>query len=74
MKGADNKLNGTHRKLRGKIVEKFGTIEEFAKAIKCSRQIVSGKLNDKVGMSRSDMEVWRVALDIPESQVYEYFF
>lgn len=73
-KGADKNLKDSSRKLRGRIVEKFGTTGAFAKAIKCSRQSVYNKLNHTTDMSRNDMEVWMKALEIPQSEVCEYFF
>lgn len=72
-KGADT-LSDSYRKLRGRIIEKYGTTGKFAEAIKCSRGTVSSKLNKKTDMSRKDMEIWLKALDIPEEKVHEYFW
>lgn len=72
-KGADT-LRDSYRKLRGRIVEKYGTTGKFAEAIKCSRTTVSSKLNKKTDMSKNDIDIWLKALDIPEEKVYEYFW
>jgi len=72
--GDDTNLNDSFRKLRGKILEKYGNAGKFADEIGCSRQMVSRKLNNKSDMSRTDILLWLKKLDIPESEVHEYFF
>lgn len=64
----------TYAKLRGRIIEKFGTIEAFAKAIGRSTVSVSRKLNGKAGFSQADMDLWAGALDFGPSEYGEYFF
>lgn len=64
----------SYRKLRGRIVEKFVTITEFARHIGASKVSVSYKLNNRIGFSKRDIEVWSEALDIPLEQYGEYFF
>lgn len=63
-----------YSKLRGKIVEKYGSQTEFAKAMQCSERTLSLKLNGNV-MWRQD-EICRAieALNLSESDIHDYFF
>ena len=45
-------------KLKGRILEKFGTQESFAKAIGVSRVTVNSKINNNVQFTQSDVERW----------------
>lgn len=63
-----------HAKLRGKIVEKYGSQKTFAEALGISENWVSLKLNDKSPLSKADMETWAAALEIPGNEFYDYFF
>lgn len=63
-----------YSKLRGRIVEKFGTIERFTQKLDISSVSVYKKLNNKAGFSRQDMITWGNLLDIPEEQYTLYFF
>lgn len=61
-------------KLRGKIVEKYGTCGEFAKAIGVSRNTVSYKLNDRVMITLPDLVEWSDKLGITASEIGDYFY
>lgn len=63
-----------HQKLRARIVEKYGTCSNFAKALNCSKQSVSGFLNNKHGIPAKTLERWAAALDIPVKDYGIYFF
>lgn len=63
-----------HSKLRGRIVEKFGTISAFTEALGSSMVTVSAKLNNKSGFSRGDIERWSELLEIPFAEIGLYFF
>lgn len=63
-----------YRKLRGLIVEKYGTISEFSKHVSVSGVQVSKKLNGVSGFSQSDIIEWAGLLDIELSDVGLYFF
>lgn len=63
-----------HAKLRGRIVEKYGNQKAFAEALNISENWVSIKLNDKSPFSKADMETWAAALEIPGTEIYDYFF
>lgn len=63
-----------YRKLRGRIVEKFGCIRNFSKEVGLSTVNISRKLNGKSGFSQSDMDAWAKLLDIELSEYGVYFF
>lgn len=63
-----------YRKLRGRIVEKFKTQEEFAKVIGMSNVGVNLKLNGARGFSQKDIEKWADALEIKKEDFLDYFF
>ncbi len=64
----------TYNKLRGRIVEKFGSQDKFAEAINLSRNSVSKKMNCQSGFSQNDIVVWSALLDIEPIEYGEYFF
>lgn len=61
-------------KLRGRIVEIFGTQQEFAKEMQLSEHTLSKKLANKVGWKQKEIvkaiELLKLSLD----DVKEYFF
>lgn len=61
-------------KLRGRIVEKYKTQTAFANAIGMLPQSVSMRLTGDTEFSREDVFVWCKALDIPTSEIGDYFF
>lgn len=63
-----------YKKLKGRIVEKYGTQKEFARHINRSTVSVSQKLNGLKGFSQKDIEKWAEALDIPNKEYAAYFF
>lgn len=64
----------TYNKLRGRIVEKYGSQNKFADRIGISKQSVSLKMNGKTEFSQNDIDVWANALDIEREQYVEFFF
>lgn len=64
----------TYNKLRGRIVEKYGSQNKFADRIGLSKQSVSLKMNGKTEFSQNDIDVWANALDIEREQYADYFF
>lgn len=62
-----------YSKLRGRIVEKFGSIEAFSSETSISNISVSKKLNNKVPISRADMIEWSNLLEIPVEE-YGLFY
>ena len=63
-----------YNKLRGRIIEKFGTQEKFANEIGISENSLSKKMQCKTGISQSDMTKWANLLEIPMEEYGEYFF
>ena len=63
-----------YRKLRGRIIEKYGTFSAFAKAIKLSKVTVSNKMTGNTGFSQDDIYKWSNILDIPVEEYGSYFF
>jgi len=63
-----------YRKLRGRIVEKFGTYGNFAEDINVSLVTVSNKLRGVTQFSQDDIVLWCEALEIPLSDSGAYFF
>ena len=63
-----------YSKLRGRIVEKYGTMSKFADELGISLVAVSKKMNNKSGFTRTDIEKWATLLDIPGIEYDAYFF
>ena len=61
-------------KLRGRIIEMFGTQGKFASFMNVSEATVSKKLKGKVQFDQEDIITWCEALDIPIAESGEYFF
>lgn len=61
-------------KLRGRIVEKYRTQTNFAKAIGISKNALSRKMSGKVRLSQEDMIQWSELLDIDKESFGEFFF
>lgn len=63
-----------YSKLRGKIIEKYGSQIEFAKALSISENTLSLKLNNKVRFTSDDIILISGLLDIDKNDVGTYFF
>ena len=61
-------------KLRGRIVERFGTIDNFSKAVGRNRSSISRMLNEKAPMDRGDIFLFHTALGIGNDEIGDYFF
>lgn len=65
-----------NNKLKGRIIEKYGSIGKFAKTMGVSRQAISYKLGGQRNFSRASIRKWCEALDIDENdpvQVAHFF-
>jgi len=62
-----------YSKLRGRIVEKFGTYAAFFKMLDITDVQASKKLNGKAGFSQDDMVEWSKLLDIEIGDIGIYF-
>lgn len=63
-----------YRKLRGRIIEKFGSIRNFANFLDLQEQLVGKKLLNQVKISQPDIITWSEALDIDQNDIGVYFF
>lgn len=63
-----------YSKLRGKIVEKFGSNGSFAKVFPMSQRTLSKKMTGKVGWSQQQMKRACELLSIEEQDLPVYFF
>lgn len=61
-------------KIKGRIVEIFGTQEKFSEAIGLSPQTVNAKLQGRSEFSQKDIYKWAVALQIKSEDIGSYFF
>ena len=63
-----------YRKLRGRIIEKYGTLRDFASDMKWSERTLSLKMNCKVFWKQPEIMKAAKLLEIPYDEVMEYFF
>lgn len=61
-------------KLRGRIVERYGTNESFRKVLGISKTTMSKKMTGRTSFSQDDMVEWSKLLGIDIKNVGEYFF
>lgn len=67
-------MSFNYNKLRGKIIEVFGSQEKFADELGISTNALSRKLNNKISLSQQDIIQWSELLGIPDSEYKSYFF
>ena len=63
-----------HSKLRGRIVEKYGTLKAFYEKLPYTSEMAFRKVNGKGGLSRQDILDWSNLLDIKVKDIPAYFF
>ena len=61
-------------KLRGRIIEKFGSQTAFAKAVHRPKAYVSQYLNGKVCLDQKTIDDWSIKLEILGDDICAYFF
>lgn len=61
-------------KLKGRIIEKYGTIGNFAKALKRPTPYVSRVLNKNKDMNTKEIGEWARLLQIEPDEIVLYFF
>ena len=64
----------SYNKLRGRIVEKFGSQAAFSKAVPMSEVSISKKLTGDTRFSQSDIIRWCELLEIEKDDIGAYFF
>lgn len=67
-------LGFEYRKLRGRIVEKYGTLNAFFEKLKITNVQASKKINGKAGFSQEDIVEWCDLLDIDLIDVGPFFY
>lgn len=63
-----------HKRLRGRIVEKYNTIGEFAEKAGMSRAWIGMKLSGTADFSAKDIRRWSELLEIEPDDIGSYFF
>lgn len=63
-----------YSKLKGKIIEKFGTQAAFAKSMNLSERTLSLKLNNKIFFKQDEITRAAKLLCFTEDEICEYFF
>ena len=71
--GGEN-MSFNYSKLRGKIVEKFGTQGCFAKELGVSERTLSLKLNNRIFFSQDEIAKMSDLLNINPNEIQDYFF
>lgn len=61
-------------KLKGRIIEKFGSQRAFAHHLGITEQTVTNKIKGKSSFSSSDIRTWSLELAIPVDEIGGYFF
>ncbi len=64
----------TYNKLRGRIVELYGTQGKFAEKLGVSRNAVSKKMTCQTEFSQADIIQWSMLLNLQKDEYGEYFF
>jgi transcriptional regulator with XRE-family HTH domain len=67
-------MSFNYSKLRGKIIEKFGTQGNFAKVLGVSERTLSLKLNNKLFFSQDELAKISELLNIDSDKIQIYFF
>ena len=63
-----------YSKLKGTIVEKYGTQSNFATVIGLSERTLSNKLNSKKPFKQPEISFICSLMDIPDEEIPQYFF
>lgn len=62
-------------KLRGRIIEKYGTCSAFAAAVGLLESSLSARLNNQVAIDAEEIILWSRpdVLDIPPEEIHVFF-
>ena len=63
-----------YRKLRGRIIDIYGSQKKFSETIDLSEQSITAKLNGRSDFSQADILKWSDALLIDKNDIGTYFF
>ena len=61
-------------KLRGLIIEKYGTCDKFAEDLGITSVSLSNKMNGKTSFTMRDIKISQRLLDIDSKDVGEFFY
>lgn len=61
-------------KLRGRIIERYGSISKFAEAARISRVSMYLKLSGRIPFSKEQMAEWSSLLGISKKDIGVFFF
>lgn len=61
-------------KLRGRIIEKFGSQQSLASAMGMPNSTLTTKLKNKSKFNTDDLDKLIVLLEIPKEEIWDYFF
>lgn len=60
--------------LRGRIIEKYGSVKAFADAAGLNYQNIINKLNGRTFINPEETKKWAQALDISIEEIGHYFY
>ena len=63
-----------YSKLRGRIIEKFGTLGKFARAVDRSQTSLSMILNGERYLKQDEIDKWAETLSIPPTEIGGFFY
>lgn len=63
-----------YSKLRGRIIEKFGSQQKFAAKLGLSERSLSLKMMNKTAWKQTEIKLCCELLDIPVKEIHLYFF
>lgn len=63
-----------YKKLKGRIIEVYGTRKAFAQALNLSENSLSLKLNGKTNISQEDIIKWSKLLNISSDEYGSFYF
>ena len=67
-----------YNKLKGRIVEEYGNINQFFLAneetLNCTYATITNKLKGVTGFTQEEIVLWASILKIKPSEIFEYFF
>lgn len=63
-----------YSKLRGRIIEKYGSLGKFTEKVGISKTAMSKKMNGSTQFSQSDVELWCRLLEIDRAEIPDFFY
>jgi hypothetical protein len=73
MEQKDKKVYYDYSKLRGRIIEKYGTIKKYSKAINMNYYSLISKLNNKHYFTQNEIKIQATLLNIKSEEIGVYF-